>query len=148
MENRVKQMKNRAGFTLVELIAVMAILAILLMAAVPRMSNYIKAAHRTAAITEAQIAADAVQRYLDDEMAQGGIKGSKVWPLMGLDLSNPDGVLKDYISGGQKDARINKVNVDMSTGRLLGIVYETKYSKVTMTIDEDGNRTLEEEEKN
>lgn len=148
MENRVKQMKNRAGFTLVELIAVMAILAILLMAAVPRMSNYINAAHRTAAITEAQIAADAVQRYLDDERAQRKLTAVQIIPLMGLDLSNPDGILKDYISGGQKDARIGYVNVDIPTGRLMSIEYETKYCKVTMTIDEDGNRTLEEEEKN
>lgn len=148
MENRMKQMENRAGFTLVELIAVMAILAILLMAAVPRMSNYIKAAHRTAAITEAQIAADAVQRYLDDEMAQGKLTAVQLMPLMDLDLSNPDGVLKDYISGGQKDARIQNVNVDMLTGRLKNFEYETRYCKITMTIDENGNRILEEEEKN
>ena len=101
----MKKKGNRA-FTLVELIAVVAILSILLCIAVPNMMNYINAAHEATAQTEARICVDAVQRYLNDEKEKGKLTGGMLLRLMGLDLSNSDGPLKDYISGGQKGARI------------------------------------------
>lgn len=146
MERKKRQEKlRRSGFTLVELIVVMAILAILLAIAVPQMMNYIKAAHRATASTEAQIAADAIQRYLNDQKEEGELDGGKVWKLMNLDLNDPDGVLKDYVTGGQKNARIVSVNVEVETGLLKNLVYETQYGRVKLTIDDLGNRELTEE---
>lgn len=52
--------KGNCAFTLVELIAVVAILSILLCIAVPNMMNYINAAHEATAQTEARICVDAV----------------------------------------------------------------------------------------
>lgn len=128
-----------------ELIVVMAILAILLSIAVPQMMSYIKAAHRATAATEAQIAADAIQRYLNDQKEEGKLTGGMVWKLMNLDLNDPDGLLKDYVSGGQKNARIVSVNVEMETGILKNLVYETQYGRVKLTIDDLGNRELTED---
>lgn len=59
--------RRNDGFTLVELTAVLAILTVLMYIAVPGMLSYIKKAEETAAFTEAQVAAEAVQRYLNDE---------------------------------------------------------------------------------
>lgn len=145
MADKRRKMKECSGFTLVELIAVMAILAILLATAVPQISGYIEASHRAAARTEAQLAADAVQRYLDDEAAAGTLNGGKVSKLMGQELNDKDGVLKDYIHGGQKGAKIAYVNVDLTTGRLLNITYESKRCRIKINIDEDGNKTLEDD---
>lgn len=138
--------KGNAAFTLVELIVVIGILAILLCIAVPNMMNYIQAAHRATAHTEAQISADAVQRYLNDQMEKGKLTAGLIRRLMDLDLSDPDGVLSDYMAGGQKDARIVSVSVDMKNGRLKNLVYGNRYCKVRLSIDEEGNRTLEDVE--
>lgn len=84
---------------------------------------------------------DAVQRYLNDEKEKGTLTAMKLNRLMGLDLSNPDGPLKDYISGGQKEARIVSVEADIPTGRLSCLEYGNQYSTVKLNIDEEGNIT-------
>ena len=141
---KMKHKKTRLGcrgFTMVELIVVVAILAILLAFAVPHMTGYIKAAHYTTAHAEAKLAADAVQRYLNDEREKGKLKGAQLRRLMNLDLSNSDGPLKDYLSGGQKEARIISMKVDLGTGRLLSLGYENRHSTVKLNIDYEGNIT-------
>ena len=105
------------------------------------MMNYINAAHEATAQTEARICVDAVQRYLNDEKEKGKLTGGMLLRLMGLDLSNSDGPLKDYISGGQKGARIVSVEADLATGRLQVLKYENRYCTVKLNIDEDGNIT-------
>lgn len=135
--------EERAAFTLVELIAVMAILAILLAITVPQMMGYIKAAHESAAETEANIVTDAVQRYLDDHKEDGLVTSAMVWKLFNAEINDPDGVLADYVSGGGKEARIFSVNVDRETGGLKSLVYKNRYNQIKVTVDEEGNRTLE-----
>lgn len=90
---------------------------------------------------EAQICVDAVQRYLNDERERGTLAAPKLLRLMSLDLSNPDSPLKDYISGGQKEARIVSVKVDLGTGRLSYLEYGNRYGTVKLNIDEEGNIT-------
>jgi type IV pilus assembly protein PilA len=141
MRKKDMKKKKNSAFTLVELIAVVAILSILLCIAVPNMMNYINAAHEAAAKTEAQICVDAVQRYLNDEREKGTLAAPKLLRLMSLDLSNSDSPLKDYISGGQKEARIVSVKVDLSTGRLSCLEYGNRYGTVKLNIDEEGNIT-------
>lgn len=142
-------MKKRLGcrgFTMVELIVVVAILAILLAFAVPHMTGYIKAAHYTAAHAEAKLAADAVQRYLTDKHEKGELNGKIIHNLMGVELDSPNSPLKDYISGGQKGAAIRFANADVVEGRLISIIYDTEYIEkaVKVTYDKDGNVTLED----
>ena len=71
--------KNCSGFTLVELVVVVAILAILMAMAVPQMIGYTKASHRMAGRTEAYLCVDAVQRYLDDEKEKGTLSAGDVY---------------------------------------------------------------------
>lgn len=136
--------KGNSAFTLVELIAVVAILSILLCIAVPNMMNYIEAAHMKTAQTESQVCADAVQRYLHDELEKGPLSMSLVMKLMNLSLAEPDGPLVDYMSGGQKDSRISAISVDLYTGQLISLDYETKKYKVTLECDDKGNMNLVE----
>lgn len=93
----LKRIKKSGGFSLIELLAVLAILSILMAVAVPATAGYIKSARRAAAYTESQIAADAVQLYLYDEKEAGRLTVGKLHKLMNLNLSDPENVLADYI---------------------------------------------------
>ena len=110
----LKRIKKSGGFSLIELLAVLAILSILMAVAVPATAGYIKSARRAAAYTESQIAADAVQLYLYDEKEAGRLTVGKLHKLMNLNLSDPENVLADYISGGQKNSRIVSVRLPSS----------------------------------
>ena len=78
----LKRIKKSGGFSLIELLAVLAILSILMAVAVPATAGYIKSARRAAAYTESQIAADAVQLYLYDEKEAGRLTVGKLHKLM------------------------------------------------------------------
>ena len=146
MTAEIKREKE-AGFTLIELIAVLAILSILMAVAVPSTLGYIKSARRAAAYTDAQITADAVQQYLDEEREENGrLTAGKVHKLMNLELDGPDNVLSEYMTVGQKGAVLVSVDVEMQTGRLKRIIYQDKWVKVRLTIDADGTRKVEEYE--
>ena len=136
---------RRGGFTMIELVSVIAILSILMAVAVPQMISYTWAAQRVSATTEAQVVADAVQRYFYDKKEEGSLGPKTVWKLMNLDINGADNLIKDYIAGGHQEARIVSVSTDITSGQLKRLVYETKYCRVSITIDEDGNRTLTDE---
>ena len=55
-----------------------------------------KYSYSASARSGARICVDAVQRYLNDEKEKGKLTGGMLLRLMGLDLSNSDGPLKDY----------------------------------------------------
>ena len=105
------------------------------------MTGYIKAAHYTTAHAEAKLAADAVQRYLDDEKEKGTLSAGKIVKLVNQELSNPDTVLSDYLYGGQQGAKLTAMDVDLTSGLLKSLTYESKYYTVKITIDKDGKRT-------
>ena len=130
----LKRIKKSGGFSLIELLAVLAILSILMAVAVPATAGYIKSARRAAAYTESQIAADAVQLYLYDEKEAGRLTVGKLHKLMNLNLSDPENVLADYISGGQKNSRIVSVDADLKTGQLKKLIYVLQWMKMAQEI--------------
>lgn len=146
MGRKMERKKRSAGFTLVELVVVAGIISILLAFAVPQMMRYVKLSQRAAGRTEAHLLADAVQRYLDDKKEAGDLTMKSIMELLNQIDGFSSGVLGSYIRGGQADARIAALSVDMNEGRLQSVTYESKYYKVRVDIDKDGNRTLEDEQ--
>ena len=82
---------------------------------------------------------------LEYEKEAGRLTVGKLHKLMNLNLSDPENVLADYISGGQKNSRIVSVDADLKTGQLKKLIYENKFVKVSLTVDEDGTRNMEED---
>jgi prepilin-type N-terminal cleavage/methylation domain-containing protein len=141
-------MKNRSiingGFTLIELIAVIAILSALLAVAVPNLSTCVKGAEKTACLTEARETADAIQRYIDDKKADGTLKARELRKVMSTPLNSPDHILRGYLQGGQRDARIVSLEVDVKNGILKEMVYENEDIYVKVYLQEDGTRAQKE----
>mgnify|MGYP000845762449 CR=1 FL=1 len=150
MENNTGGIQNtnetRKGFTLIELIAVLGILSILMAVAVPSALGYIKSARRMAAYTDAQITADAVQQYLDEQREEGKLTIGDLHKLMNLDLGDPGNELAEYMSAGKKGALLVSVDADVKTGQLEKLIYQDKWVKVRLTVEADGTRKVEEYE--
>ena len=150
MENNTGGIQNtnetRKGFTLIELIAVLGILSVLMAVAVPSALGYIKSARRMAAYTDAQITADAVQQYLDEQREEGKLTIGDLHKLMNLDLGDPGNELAEYMSAGTKGALLVSVDADVKTGQLEKLIYQDKWVKVRLTVEADGTRKVEEYE--
>ena len=150
MENNTGGIQNtnetRKGFTLIELIAVLGILSVLMAVAVPSALGYIKSARRMAAYTDAQITADAVQQYLDEQREEGKLTIGDLHKLMNLDLGDPGNELAEYMSAGKKGALLVSVDADVKTGQLEKLIYQDKWVKVRLTVEADGTRKVEEYE--
>ena len=140
---KIRDRDKRAGYTLVELIAVLAILAILMMLAAPHVNRYVTAAKRAASETEALAVADAVSRYLQDKEEAGELDYKVVRGLINLELDTPDNVLQDYIGGGMEGARIQHVYVDLKKCFLGQLTYVNQFDCVRISYDSKGNRTVE-----
>lgn len=150
MENNTGGIQNtnetRKGFTLIELIAVLGILSVLMAVAVPSALGYIKSARRMAAYTDAQITADAVQQYMDEQREEGKLTIGDLHKLMNLDLGDPGNELAEYMSAGKKGALLVSVDADVKTGQLEKLIYQDKWVKVRLTVEADGTRKVEEYE--
>ena len=150
MENNTGGIQNtnetRKGFTLIELIAVLGILSVLMAVAVPSALGYIKSARRMAAYTDAQITADAVQQYLDEQREEGKLTIGDLHKIMNLDLGDPGNELAEYMSAGKKGALLVSVDADVKTGQLEKLIYQDKWVKVRLTVEADGTRKVEEYE--
>lgn len=100
------------GFTLVELIVVIAIIAILAAILVPNMLGYIKNAKWTQADSNAKNVHTAATAALAQLYADG-----KIGAETGLDTSN-------YVALTDRKGKVNGVDVDLTTG--LGETFEDK----------------------
>lgn len=71
MIERIRKMKNKKGFTLVELIVVLVILAILAALLVPALTGYIDKANKQKIIAETRQAVMAAQTIASEQYAKG-----------------------------------------------------------------------------
>lgn len=134
--------KGREGYTLLELIVVLAILVILMMAAVPQMNMYVEAANKTSAKAEAIEVAEATKQYVKDHFEEGTLNLSSFRVLVNLQLDKPNGPLKDYIGVCREESRIESINVNFNTGYMSQITYINQYDRVRVTYAEDGEREV------
>lgn len=140
MKKRYK--RGREGYTLLELVLVLAILVILMTAVVPQMNRYVTAAQKITAKAEAIEVAEAVRQYVRDHFEEGTLNLSSFKVLVNLQLDQPDGPLRDYIGVCQKDARVESINVNFNTGYMSQITYINKYDRVRVTYSPDGERRV------
>lgn len=120
--------RSRGGFTLVEVLVVMVILAILAAVTVPTFTGYIDKAKEEVYLTEARLVSTGVQTYIIEQYAQGTLDREHIkTDLMGYGMGEPDHVLTDLLRGSYTaGASITSVVVDTRNGVYEGMIYEVE----------------------
>ena len=71
MFEKIRKMKNKKGFTLVELIVVLVILAILVALLIPALTGYIDKANEEKVVSECRMVVMAAQTTISEKYGQG-----------------------------------------------------------------------------
>lgn len=96
---------NKKGFTLVELLAVIVILGVLLMIAVPAIQNVIKKSKKDAFEKAAMLAAENVETMASSEVLSGKLNAKCYVPITEIELErgdwgkNPEGYVEVETTG-------------------------------------------------
>ena len=105
------KMKKKKGFTLIELMAVIAIIAILAAVLVPTVSGYITRSKKTAVITQVRTIVNAVESY--NATSTSGINDNdQLGSPTGNDTAANKLVNAELIAAGD----INKLNTSVTIG--------------------------------
>lgn len=143
---RLKGMKNKKGFTLIEIIVVLVILAILAAATIPSMIGFVDEARGKAYASEARLGLVAGQAVVTKVVANGGsvdVDGN----ITNKDEEEVGTILEDTsfenMAASDVDGEFTAVTVDTDKSRVTGIVY--KVNDYTITIA-DGDTTVEKDE--
>lgn len=125
----IKKLKeNKKGFTLVELIVVLVIIAILAAMLIPALTGYIDKAKEKDIIAETRSAVMATQTLVDEDYAEAD--------TVKIGTGN---VTVDKIKAlAEIDGDINETDVVITNGKVTKLVY--KKSKKTCTYLVDGNK--------
>lgn len=118
--------RDRGGFTLVELIVVLAILAILATLLIPTMTGYIDKANEEKIVAETRMAVMAAQTVVSENYA----RAPEDWNDVRLDTANP-GEPENYLAEIQalSEAPGNIQSVEIKSGEVTALSYEN--GKVT-----------------
>jgi len=105
MSRLVKKIsKKNKGFTLIEMIVVVAIIAILVSIAVPQALNQINKAKVSADLANARNIAMAIQQYVADG---GNLPQQGIWTSVKDDSNLVNNVIQKYLSGGIPQVKYN-----------------------------------------
>ena len=85
---KLNKMKDQKGFTLIELMIVIAIIGILAAIAIPQFSAYRKRSYNSSAVADLRNAATAQEAYFVDESTYCSTTGTLIGPTYGLYLSD------------------------------------------------------------
>ena len=85
---KLNKMKDQKGFTLIELMIVIAIIGILAAIAIPQFNAYRKRSYNSSAIADLRNAATAQEAYFVDESTYCHSTGTLIGPTYGLYLSD------------------------------------------------------------
>ena len=135
-----KALKNKKGFTLVEVIVVLVIIAILAALLIPALTGYIDKANEEAAIAECRSAVMAAQTLLSEKYAASAAGATIVFAAT-ADANNPTILFSEVTTLAElNEANIIGVTVstpDSSTltggGTVTGLVYDNGKYRVTYT---------------
>lgn len=139
--------KNNKGFTLVEIIVVLVILAVLAAALIPAMTGFVEDARGKAYITEARTAYVAAQAYSTETFttykpAAGTVQDYISGQLTASTLDTTTNVIyKRMLGSCTAGAQITGVTVD-GNGKITQLIY--KVDKYTVTINPGGTTDITE----
>lgn len=123
-----KKLKEKKGFTLVELIVVLVILAILAALLIPALTGYIDKAKEKDIIAETRQTVMATQTLVDEAYAKADVGADTV------KVDGEDGTVK--VSEIAKLAEVDADNIKSVTvdkGKVTGVTYEKKGKTCTYT---------------
>ena len=124
MSQIIKFKKKKKGFTLIELVAVVAIMGILATVFVPKITGYMNEAKKTRVMDQARKVVMAVDTY---EMKQNkAFSGSKVSDV----ISN--NITKEYLGGSSitLENTLPNLKADMNISDCRNIIESNKYFKL------------------
>ncbi|MGI5891678.1 MAG: prepilin-type N-terminal cleavage/methylation domain-containing protein [Bacillota bacterium] len=123
-----KIMKNKKGFTLVEIIVVLVIIAVLAAIAIPALTGYIDRSKERAAISEARTVLVAAQTLASDSYAKGGDETAMAAAVTVTEVNSLTGL-------SLEESSISSVAVN-AEGKVTDFVVTTTNGKV-VTYDHD-----------
>lgn len=124
MQKLVKKLKNRKGFTLVEVMVVLVILAILAAVLIPSLTGYIDRANEKAAVAECRSVVVAAQTVISETYAAG------------LTIKEEDKADKlTEITTLAELTATDLAQITVAGGKITEVIYQNATTQVTYTND-------------
>ena len=140
-------MKNRKGFTLIELLAVIVILGVLLMIAIPKVSQYINRSKKDSFVSEGKLYIDAVRDDITAENYPAPVNANDV-TIVTIDKIKMEKSHKKSPFGGKylyNKSYVAVVNVSDGTNPEYKYYYaaqDTKGYAIPLTAESELNRDV------
>lgn len=131
--------RSQDGFTLVETLVVLVIIAIMAAVAIPSMTGFINDAKEKSYVAEARTVSYGVQKYIMEEYAKGDLDAMELLTDITFnELGSDKNALSDLLEGSYTPgAQITRLDIDTSTGKFYGMTYKVKTYEIEVNFGEE-----------